>query len=44
MSAYIQELTFSVHHVEFDPDVTVSCQDPVKCQSSEVFSKWAQIY
>ena len=32
--AHIQESTFSVHHVEFDPDVKVSCQDPLKFQNS----------
>ena len=34
ISAHIQESTFSVHRVEFDPDVKVSCQDPLKCQNS----------
>ena len=29
---------------EFDPDVIVSCQDPLKCQNSEVLSKWDQFY
>ena len=44
ISAHIQELTFSVHHVDFDPDVIASCQDPIKCQNSEVWSKWDQLY
>ena len=34
ISAHIQESTFSVHHDEFDPDVKVSCHDPLKCQNS----------
>ena len=42
MNAYIQVLTFSVHRVQFDPDVIVSCQDPLKCQNSEVLSKWGE--
>ena len=29
ISAHIQESTFSVRRVEFDPDVIVSCQDPL---------------
>ena len=33
ISAHIQESTFSVHHVEFVPDVLVSCQNPLKCQN-----------
>ena len=40
ISAHIQESIFSVRHVEFDPDVKVSCQDPLKCQNSGVLSKW----
>ena len=28
------------HCVEFDPDVTVSCHEPFKCQNSGVLSKW----
>ena len=32
------------HHVEFDPDVKVSCQDPLKCQNSGVLSKWDRFY
>ena len=40
--AHIQESTFSVHQIEFDPDVKVSCQDPLKCQNSGVLSKWDQ--
>ena len=40
----IQESTFSVHRVEFDPDVIGSRQDPLKCQNSEVLSKWDQFY
>ena len=39
-----QESTFSVHHLEFDPDVKVSCQDSLKCLNSGVFSKWDQFY
>ena len=35
---------FSVHGVEFDPDVKVSCQDPLKCQKSGVLSKWDRFY
>ena len=42
--AHIQESTFSVHHVEFDLDVLVSCQDHLKCQNSGVLSKWDQFY
>ena len=30
ISVHIQESTFSVHRVEFDPAVLVSCQDPLK--------------
>ena len=41
-SAHIKESTFSVHHVEIDPDVIVSCQDPLNCQNSVVLSKWDQ--
>ena len=44
ISAYIQESAFLVSHVEFDPDVKVSCQDPLKCQNSGVLSKWDQFY
>ena len=44
ISAHIQESAFSVHHVEFDPDVKVSGQDPFKCQNSGVLSKWDQFY
>ena len=44
ISAHIQESTFSVHRVEFDPDVKVSCLDPLKCQNSEVLSKWDQFF
>ena len=44
ISAHIQESTFSVHCVEFDPDVIVSCQDPLKYQNSVVLSKWDQFY
>ena len=44
ISARIQESTFSVHNVEFDPDVKVSCQNPLKCQNSEVLSEWDQFY
>ena len=44
INAHIQESTFSVHRVEFDPDVIVSCLDPLKCQNSEVLSKWDQFY
>ena len=44
ISVYIKESTFSVHRAEFDPDVIVSCQDPLKCQNSEVLSKWDQFY
>ena len=44
INAHVQESTFSVHLVEFDPDVKVSCQDPFKCQNSEVFSKWYEFY
>ena len=44
ISAHIKESAFSVHHVEFDPDEKVSCQDPLKCQNSEVLSKWDQFY
>ena len=42
ISAYVQESTFSFRHVEFDPDVLISCQDPLKCEDSGVFSKWGQ--
>ena len=44
INAHIQESTSAVHRVEFDPDVIVSCQDPLKCQNSEVLSKWDQFY
>ena len=44
ISAHIQESTFSVHRIEFDPDVVVSCQDPLKYQNFEVLSKWDQFY
>ena len=44
ISAHIKESTFSVHHVEFDPDVKVSCQDPLKCQNSGVLIKWDRFY
>ena len=44
ISAYIQESTFSVHCAEFDPDVIVSCQDPLKCQNYVVLNKWDQFY
>ena len=40
----IQELTFSVHHVEFNSNVIVSCPYPLKCQNSEVLSMWDQIF
>ena len=39
ISAHFQEITFSVHHVDCDLNVIVSCQDPLKCQNSEVLSK-----
>ena len=42
--AHIQESPFSVHRVEFDPNMIVSCQDPLKCQNSEFMSKWNQFY
>ena len=38
INAHIQVSTFSVNRVEFDPDVTVSCQDPLKCQNSGVLA------
>ena len=44
ISAHIQESTFSVHCPEFDPDVIISCQYPLKCQNSVVLSKWDQFY
>ena len=44
ISAHIQESTFSVYHVVFDPDVLVSFQDPLKCHNSGVLSKWDQFY
>ena len=44
ISVHTKESTFSVHRPEFDPDVIVSCQDPLKCQNSEVLSKWDQFY
>ena len=44
ISVHIQESTFSVHHVEFDPDVKVSCQDPLKCLNSGVLSKWVHFF
>ena len=42
INAHIQESKFSVHCVEFDPDDIVFCLDPLKCQNSEVLSKWDQ--
>ena len=43
-NAHIQESTFSVYRVEFDPDVVVSCQNSLKCQNCEVLGKWDPIY
>ena len=44
ISVHIQESTFSVHCVEFNSDVITSCQEPFKCQNSEVLSKWDQFF
>ena len=44
ISTHIQQSIFSVHRVEFDPYVIVSCQDPLKYLNSGVFSKWDQFY
>ena len=43
ISAHIQELTFSVHLIESDPNVTVSCLGPLTFQNFEVLSEWGQI-
>lgn len=43
ISAHIQELTFLVHLIESDPNVTVSCLGPLKCQNFEVLSECDQI-
>ena len=39
----IQESTFSVRHVEFDPDVIVSCQDHLKCQKFDYSASFEQV-
>ena len=44
IKAHSQELTFSVLHVECDPNVIVSCPVPLKCKISEVWSKCDQIF